>query len=367
VSWEALASENILGIRPYVPGKPVEELGREMGWTDLQSIVKVASNENPLGPSPAAMEAVRGAIGNIHRYPESGAYYLRHRLAEIHQLAPEQFIFGNGSNEVLVLLGNALLRPGLELLASQHAFLVYRLVAAMFGADYVEVPASNYGHDLDAIVSAISDRTRMICLANPNNPTGTMFKKDEFLRFLERVPDHVVIVLDEAYAEYVDEPDYPNGLQLLDRHSKLVVTRTFSKIFGLAGLRIGYGVLSSEGANLLGRVRQPFNVNNLAQVGAHAALFDEDHIQRSKRVNADGMLQIEERLKQMGLSWIPSYGNFLLVEVGDGARVCNDMLPHGVIARPVANYGLPQFLRLSVGTEAENDRALNVLREVLAL
>ena len=365
VSWNTLASENITNIRPYIPGKPVDELGREMGWTDLHKVVKLASNENPLGPSPAAMEAVRAALGNLHRYPESGAYYLRQRLAQIHGIAPERLIFGNGSNELLVVLGNAFLRPGLELLASQHAFLVYSLVASMFGAEYVEIPAKDYGHDLDSMTDAITERTRLICLANPNNPTGTMFGRAAFARFLKRVPEHVVVVLDEAYSEYVDDPDYPDGLDYLDHHPHLVVTRTFSKIYGLAGLRIGYAVLAQEGALLLERVRQPFNVGNLAQVGALAALDDTAHLERSKRVNADGMKQVVRRLDEMGLSYIPSRGNFIMIEVGDGAVVCKAMLPHGVIGRPVANYGLPQFFRLTIGTEAENETALRVLGEVM--
>ena len=365
MDWAELANESVVKIRPYVPGKPIEELGREQGWTDLSTVVKLASNENPLGPSPRAAAAVHQAVPQLHRYPESGAYYLRERLSAQLGVAPEQLVFGNGSNEVLVMIGNAFLRPGLEALTGQYAFLVYGLVAALCGATFKEAPARDYGFDLDAIADAITERTRVVFVANPNNPTGTRVRRAELERFLARVPEHVIVVLDEAYFEYVEDREYPNGVNYLGGPARVVVTRTFSKIYGLAGLRIGYGVMPAEAALVLERARQPFNINSLAQAAATAALDDWEHVERSVRVNRQGKTQLHEGMERLGLKVVPSWTNFLLVHIGEAQRVSDALMNKGVIGRPLANYALPEFLRFTIGTPPENERLLAALAEVL--
>lgn len=358
----SLAAPGVRALQPYVPGKPIEELEREYG---VKNAIKLASNENPLGPSPKALAAARAALAEIARYPDGGGFGLKRALAAKLGVQAEQVTLGNGSNDVLELVARAFVQPGDEVVFAGHAFAVYPIVTQAAGGRTVEVPARQWGHDLDAMRHAIGARTRVIFIANPNNPTGTWLRRAELEAFLDTVPERVIVVVDEAYFEYVDEPDYPNTVKWLGRYPNLVATRTFSKAYGLAGLRIGYGVSSAAIADILNRVRQPFNVNSLALAGALAALDDAAHLEQSRRVNAEGMRQLVSGFGQLGLSYIPSVGNFVCVEVGDAARVYEQLLRRGVIVRPVANYGMPKHLRITVGRPEENRRFLDALRAAL--
>jgi histidinol-phosphate aminotransferase len=368
--FASLATEGVQGLTPYEPGKPMEELERELGITDP---VKLASNENPLGPSPAALEAVRAAAPGVALYPDGHGFALKQALSAHLGVAPECITLGNGSNDVLDLVARAFLGPGRSAVFSRHAFAVYPIatqavgararVAPALPADHPEQP---YGHDLEAMREALAGDTRVVFIANPNNPTGTWVDRGALRAFLESLPQDVVCVVDEAYAEYVEEPDYPDAARWLEDFPNLVVTRTFSKIHGLAGLRVGYGLSHPEVAGLLNRVRQPFNVNTLAQAAAAAALRDEAHVLRSRALNRKGLEQLREGLGALDLTWIPSIGNFLTVDVGRAAGpVYEGLLRQGVIVRPVANYGFPNHLRVTVGTEAQNARFLEALVMVL--
>ena len=366
----ALAAPGVRTLQPYQPGKPESELRREYG---LSHIVKLASNENPLGPSPRALAAVREAVGELARYPDGNGFELKSALSAKLGLSMAMLTLGNGSNDVLELAARAFLTPEHEAVFSEHAFAVYPLVTQAIGAT-ARVAKANppehpmpYGHDLAAMRALISGRTRIVFVANPNNPTGTWLKTAELEEFLSSVPESVIVVVDEAYGEYVEaEADCPNALRWLDRFPNLIVTRTFSKAYGLAGLRVGYAVSHPSIADLLNRVREPFNVNSLALVAAAAALDDVSHLERSRAVNRAGMRQLQEACRQLGLNWLPSVGNFLCVDVGrPGREVFLELLKQGVIVRPVDNYGLPRFLRISVGTEAENARLIEVLNAVL--
>lgn len=353
----------ILELVPYPPGKPMEELERELGIHDS---IKLASNENPLGPSPRALEAIAGAVANLHRYPEGNCHYLRQALARKLDVAPESLIFGNGSNEVIELLVRTFLQPGDEAVMADQAFVVYRLVVQACGGHSVIVPLRDFTHDVDAIAAAITPRTRIVFLANPNNPTGTIFGRAAWQRLLDAVPDDVVVVMDEAYAEYVDDPDYPDALAAHRAGGPVVVLRTFSKIYGLAGLRVGYGVGLPELIDAMNRVRQPFNVNTLAQVGALAALGDDAHVEASRACNRDGMAYLQHEMQRLGIEVVPSRANFLLVRVGAGAALYDALLRRGVIVRPMGGYGFPDHLRMSIGTAAENQRLVRALEECLA-
>lgn len=364
------AGPGIAGLNPYVPGKPVEELERELGI--LESI-KLASNENPLGPSPLAWAAVQQAAGDLHLYPDDTAYRLRHKLAELHGVNDKQIILGNGSSDVLDMVARSFLAPGVNAVYAAHSFAMYAIytqakgaegrVAAPLGADHSRHP---YGHDLDSLLDGIDERTRVVFIANPNNPTGTWVPRDDLAEFVQRVPEHVIVVLDEAYTQYVEEPDFPDGTTLIADHPNLLVTRTFSKIFGLAGLRVGYGVGSAELVSMVSRVRHPFNVNMLALAAAEAALGDEDFIKRSVEVNRDGLKQLKTGFAELDLGHIPSVGNFVCVELDrPGAEVYEALLREGVIVRPVANYQLPNHLRVTVGTESDNARLLEAMKKVL--
>lgn len=366
----ALAAPGVRTLQPYQPGKPESELRREYG---LSHIVKLASNENPLGPSPRALAAVREAVGELARYPDGNGFELKSALSAKLGLSMAMLTLGNGSNDVLELAARAFLTPEHEAVFSEHAFAVYPLVTQAIGAT-ARVAKANppehpmpYGHDLAAMRALISDRTRIVFVANPNNPTGTWLKTAELEEFLSSVPESVIVVVDEAYGEYVEaEADCPNALRWLDRFPNLIVTRTFSKAYGLAGLRVGYAVSHPSIADLLNRVREPFNVNSLALVAAAAALDDVSHLERSRATNRAGMRQLQEACRQLGLNWLPSVGNFLCVDVGrPGREVFLELLKQGVIVRPVDNYGLPRFLRISIGTEAENARLIEVLNAVL--
>ena len=358
-----LANRGVQGLQPYQPGKPVEELERELGITD---IVKLASNENPLGPSPKALDAIRAVLPQLTRYPDGNGYRLKQALADKLDVTTQQITLGNGSNDVLELIARCYLNAHAACVYSQHAFAVYPIVTQALGAQHLVVAAKNWGHDLDAMAGAITDKTRLVFIANPNNPTGTWLSEKALRAFLDRVPQRVIVVLDEAYTEYVDQPEFPNGIRLLKDYPNLVVTRTFSKAYGLAGLRIGYAVSHPQIADVLNRMRQPFNANMAAQEAAIAALDDEAYLAESVRVNREGMAYLEAELKRLALDFIPSVGNFICVDVGrPAASVDQALLRRGVIVRSVAPYQMPDHLRVSVGTRYENQRFIEALEEVL--
>ncbi|AGA86524.1 histidinol-phosphate transaminase [Stutzerimonas stutzeri] len=362
----ALAQPGVQKLSPYVPGKPVDELARELNL-DPAGIVKLASNENPLGPSPKVLDAIRAELSELTRYPDGNGFALKQRLAERYSVGINQVTLGNGSNDILELIARAYLAPGLNAVFSEHAFAVYPIATQAVGAEGRAVPAKNWGHDLDAMAAAIDENTRVVFVANPNNPTGTWFDAAALGGFLARVPEHVLVVLDEAYIEYAEGQELPDGLAFLADYPNLLVSRTFSKAYGLAALRVGYAISSPVIADVLNRVRQPFNVNSLALAAACAALDDVDYLLASRKANDAGMLQLETGFRQLGLEWIPSRGNFIAVDFARDATPINQaLLREGVIVRPVAGYGMPTFLRVSIGTEQENARFLDVLRQVLA-
>lgn len=358
-----LAPGYIRGIAPYQPGKPISELTRELGLTD---VVKLASNENPLGPSPRALAAIDAALPELARYPDGNGFELKAALAGRHGIAASQVVLGNGSNDVLEMVARAFLSPGLGGVYAQHAFAVYPLAVQAVGARGIEVPAREFGHDLEAMAEAVDEDTRVVFVANPNNPTGTVVPPGQVRDFLRRLPRSVVAVLDEAYHEYLPDNLRANTPAWLAEFPNLVITRTFSKAYGLAALRVGYALASPAVADLLNRVRQPFNVNALGQVAAAAALEDHDYVARSVALNRAGMVQLTAGLIEAGLAFIPSYGNFICVKVPDAQASFRKLLAQGVIVRPVAGYGLPDYLRVSVGLERENARFLEALRRVLA-
>jgi histidinol-phosphate aminotransferase len=360
----ALAAPGVRELQPYQPGKPIEELEREYGVTNA---IKLASNENPLGPSPLALEAARRALADIARYPDGNGFALRTALAARHGVRPGQITLGNGSNDVLECVARAFVTPENEVVFSEHAFAVYPIVTRAVGARAVVTPARDWGHDLDAMRRAINARTRLVFVANPNNPTGTWLRRSELEAFMADMPAHVLVVIDEAYFEYVREADYPDASQWLDRFPNLIVTRTFSKAYGLAGLRVGYGLSSEAVADMLNRVRQPFNVNSIALAAACAALGDSAHLERSVGTNADGMRQIVMGAQALGLSHIPSVGNFVCIDMGRAAAGAYEaLLRRGMIVRPIANYGMPNHLRVTIGTHDENARFLEALRAAVA-
>lgn len=359
-----LTAPGLAGLTPYVPGKPVSELERELGIRDS---VKLASNENPLGPGPRAREAIAGLMGEIGRYPDGGGFALRRALAEFHGVPQSAVTIGNGSNDVLDLIARTFLYPGVESVFSEHAFAVYPIATQAVGATARVAKARDYGNDLDAMASLVTDKTRVVWVANPNNPTGTWLAAAPLKSFIGAIPRTCIVVIDEAYTEYVGEPDFPDATHWLDRFPNLIVTRTFAKAHGLAALRIGYGLSDPQVAELLNRVRQPFNVNAFAQAAAAAAIGDREHVRASVELNRAGMRQYLDAFKRMALAYIPSVGNFITVDVGRPAGPVNqDLLRRGVIVRPVGNYGLPNHLRISIGLEAENARCIAALEDILA-
>jgi histidinol-phosphate aminotransferase len=361
----ALAQSSVQQLSPYIPGKPVDELARELNL-DPARIVKLASNENPLGASPKALAAIATEVAELTRYPDGNGYNLKVKLAARAKVGIDQVTLGNGSNDILELVARAYLAPGVNAVFSQHAFAVYPIVTQAVGAEARVVPAKDWGHDLPAMLKAIDADTRVVFIANPNNPTGTWFGPQALRDFLAAVPDHVLVVLDEAYIEYAEGGELPDGLDYLASHGNLLVSRTFSKAYGLAALRVGYGISSAVIADVLNRVRQPFNVNSLALAAACAALDDVEYLARSRELNSAGLLQLQEGLGALKLGWIPSKGNFLAVDLGqDAAPINTALLREGVIVRPVANYGMPQHLRVTIGTAAENSRFLEALGKVL--
>lgn len=351
------------GLVAYDPGKPIEETARELGL-EPSSIIKLASNENPLGPSPKAVAAMQEAAHGVHVYPDGGGYRLRTAIAERFGFGRENVVISNGSNEIIELIGHGFLSPGDEVVAAEHAFVVYKLMATLFGADTIEVPDPGFVHDLEAMAAAITPKTRMVFIANPNNPTGTMVDQAAIDRFMAKAPDHVVVIFDEAYHEFV--PDAPDTLRYIREGRNVVVMRTFSKIQGLAGLRIGYGLTTPEIGRVLQKCRQPFNTNSIAQAGAIAGLLDEEHQRRTRELNDEGRAFLERSFAEMGLEYVPSHANFVLVKVGDGDGVFQAMLRRGVIIRAMRSYKLPEWVRISVGTMPQNERCVATLKEILA-
>lgn len=355
-----LAPEYIRRIAPYVAGKPIDELARELGL-DAANIVKLASNENPRGASPAVLAAIAGAVAELTRYPDSNGFALKDAIAHRFAVDPAQIVLGNGSNDILELVSLAFLRPADDAVYSQYAFVVYPLATQARGARGIEVPARDFGHDLSAMRAAITPKTRVVFIANPNNPTGTWFAAQAMERFLASVPADVIVVLDEAYNEYLDPRDDANATRWIASFPNLVVSRTFSKAYGLAALRVGYGVMNAAVADIVNRVRPPFNVNSLAQAAAIAALADTAYVDASRDLNRAGMQALTEGFAALGLRYLPSHGNFIMVDVGDGLAVFQRLLRAGIIVRPVANYGLPAWLRVTVGLPQENARLLAAL------
>ncbi len=345
----------------YEPGKPVDELERELG---IASAVKLASNENPLGPSPKALEALQDAFLEVNRYPDGSGYHLRGALAEFHGLSQGHFILGNGTNEVLEIIAHAFLEPGDEAIISESAFIVFQIVAQLVDARRVLVPLKDYTHDLKAMRERVSPRTKLLFVANPNNPTGTVVGGGPLRELLESLPKSVIVVVDEAYCHYVARADYPNAAAWVRDYPNLLALRTFSKAYGLAGLRVGYGVGNPELVDCLNRVREPFNVNSLALAAARAALSDEGHVRKSVEVNSRGRDYLYRELERLGVPYVSSEANFLLVEVGDGADCYRELLREGVIIRPLGGYGLPRHVRVTVGLPKENERFIEALRRV---
>jgi histidinol-phosphate aminotransferase len=364
-----LALPGVQKLAPYQPGKPIEELEREYG---VKNAAKLASNENPLGPSPLAVEAMRAAAKDVWLYPDGNGFELKQKLSERLEVEMNTITLGNGSSDILQFVMQAYVDRDSEVLFSQHSFAIYPILTQMMGAQAVVPPAKAWGVELEAMAAAISDRTRVIFIANPNNPTGTWLDGEALEGFLNKVPQRVIVVLDEAYFEYAIDPataaaGYPDGMRLLAKFPNLVVSRTFSKVYGLAGVRVGFGVSHPGIADVLNRVRPPFNVNSLALTAAAAALEDRDHLQKSVAMNAAGLKQLYAGFEQMGLSYIPSAANFVSVELGRaGAPVYEALLHEGIIVRPVANYEMPNHLRITVGTEEQNRRVLAALEKVLA-
>lgn len=363
-SVAARAPHHIRAIMPYQPGKPIAELAREMGMAEAD-IVKLASNENPLGMSEAASRAAAAALADIERYPDGNGFELKAALSARLSVNASQIVLGNGSNDVLELAARALLSPGASAVYAQYAFAVYPLATNAAGARGIEVPARDFGHDLEAMAAAIEPDTRIVFIANPNNPTGTFLSGDAIEAFLQRVPGDVLVVLDEAYTEYLAADQRYGSIAWIQRYPNLLVSRTFSKAYGLAGLRVGYGVGHPEVIDLLNRVRQPFNVSGVALAAATEALADEDFLARSAEVNRRGKEQITGVLSELGLQWIPSAGNFVTFRVGDAAAVNRALLQRGVILRPIGGYGLPQWLRVSIGLPEDNARFIDALRAAL--
>ena len=359
----AQANPQLRDLVSYEPGKPVEDLARELG-IQPKDIIKLASNENPLGPSPKALEAMHAMLERAHFYPDGGGYYLREAIAEKFGLRRENVMLGNGSNEIIEFLGHAFLRPGDEVVTSEHAFAVYTLMAQLFGAKTVEVPEKpGFVQDLEATLAAITPRTRQVYITSPNNPTGTTVTAEEIERFMARVPEDVTTVFDEAYHEFLDNA--PDTLRYVREGRNVVVLRTFSKIQGLANLRIGYGMASAEMIEILQKTRQPFNANGIAQAGALAGLADAEHQQRTKAVTDEGRAYLQEELARMGVEFVPSHANFVLARVGDGRATFEALLKRGIIVRAMNSYKLPEWVRVSVGTMEENRRFVAALRETL--
>jgi histidinol-phosphate aminotransferase len=362
MTFDTIAQPGIAKLMTYEPGRPIEEVARELGFEDAGAIVKLASNENALGPSARAVEAMRRAAGEMHRYPDGGAFYLKEALARKLKLKPEQILATSGSNEAIEFIGHVFLAPGTSIVMADRAFVVYRLVAAMFGAETVAVPMKALTHDLDAMLAAIRPDTKIVFVSNPNNPTSTAVTRRDIERFMDAVPDRVVVCFDEAYIELLDEKDQPDTLRYVREGRNAIVLRTFSKTYGLAGLRIGYAAAPKPCIDLMDRVRQPFNVNAMALAAAVAALDDDAHVRNTRAMVKNGLRQLEQGFRAMQLETVPAVANFMLVKVGKGREVFQDLQKRGVIVRPMDGYGLPEYVRVTVGTDGENETCLRALR-----
>jgi histidinol-phosphate aminotransferase len=360
--WQQ-ANPQLRDLVVYEPGKPIEDVARELGLKPAD-IIKLASNENPLGPSPKALEAMHAALERAHFYPDGGGYYLREAIAGKTGLKRGNIMLGNGSNEIIEFVGHAFLRPGDEVVTAKHAFVVYKLMATLFGAKTVEVPDPDFTHDLDAMAAAITPRTREVFIANPNNPTGTLVSEEAIDRFLDKVPPHVVVVIDEAYYEFLETP--PDTLKYIRQgRENVILLRTFSKIQGLANLRIGYGIASEALIEILQKTRQPFNANGIAQAGALAGLRDDEHQERTRRLTWEGRDYLQAMFGKMGLDFVPSHANFVLVKVGNGTGIFKKLMQTGIIVRDMTSYALPEWIRVSVGTMEQNHRFIAELKKLL--
>lgn len=361
-----MPKDYISDLRVYEPGKPIEEVARELGFDDIADIVKVASNENELGPSPMAIEAMQEAIPEMHRYPDGGAFYLKKKLADNLDVSPEQILFGCGSNELIVFLCHVFLEQGTNLIMGAEAFAVYFLAAALYNAETVRVPMPEHVHDLDGMLAAITPETRLVAICNPNNPTGTVVAPEAIDTFISRLPDHVVAVFDEAYIEVMPEKMKPDVLKHIRAGKQnVILLRTFSKAYGLAGLRIGYAIGHQELIGLLNKVRQPFNVNGMAQAGAMAALDDITHLVETKEMVAEGILFFERELSKLGIETTPTCANFILCKTGNGRAVFQELQKRKIIVRPMDPYGLPEHIRITIGTPEQNMKVLKAIRAVL--
>jgi len=348
----------------YQPGRPVEEVARELGLP-ARDVIKLASNENPLGPSPVALAALKKALRNLHQYPDGNAFYLKQKLAAKLQVTLGNLVLGNGSNDIIEFLGHALLGPGDEMIVSQYCFAIYPIVARLLGARVIVVPAKNYGHDLPAMLKAVTVNTKLVFVANPNNPTGTLAPAAEVRRMVDELPENVVLAMDEAYFEFLENPVDLLPLIRAGKKPNLILLRTFSKIYGLAGLRLGYGIAHTEFIAALEKIRQPFNINSLAQSAALAALDDTAHVKKTRQNNFKGRKFLENALEDMDIEFVPSSANFILAKVGVGREVFEKLQRQGIITRPMGGYQLPEWVRISVGTPAENQRCVKALRQIL--
>jgi len=361
-SWESLANEPILDVAPYEPGKPIEELERELG---ISGVIKLASNENPLPPSDRVLAAIRQVLGGLNRYPDGSGYYLRQALGKRHGVSPDAIMLGNGSNDLLEILARTFVRQGEEVVFPHPSFVVYPSIVQSVGGIRVVVTLKDHRLDLATMARAITPLTKLVFIANPNNPTGTIVTVDEVERFLADIPERVVVVFDEAYVEFAQGPDFPDSLGHLRQGRRVVVLRTFSKVASLAGLRVGYAVADPDCIALLNRVRQPFNVNAVAQVAALAALDDEPHARTTVEMVREGIQTLYRAFDELGLKYVPTRANFILVETTEAARIYQQLLQAGVIVRPMASFGLERALRVTVGTPEENARLIETLRGVL--
>lgn len=366
-SLNQIAKQWVSGLSIYQPGKPIEEVARELGLGDPENIIKLASNENSLGPSPRAVAAMKSCASKMHIYPDGDNFQLRHALSRKLGFPPDQYFIGHGSNEIIQLLGHVFLDHKSNIVISDHAFIVYQLVAALYQTRVISVPAHNFRHDLPAMLRAITPETKLVFIANPNNPTGTMVNQAEIDAFMRAVPGHVAVIFDEAYVELLDDGEQPDTLRYVKENRNVFVLRTFSKTYGLAGLRIGYALAPKEGISLLHRVRQPFNVNAMAQTAAVAALEDDDYVRETRRMVKDGLVQVCSALDRMGLAYVPSAANFVLIQVGSGKKVFEELQKRKVIVRPVDVYKLPDYIRVTIGTKKENDQFIMALEEVMGL
>jgi histidinol-phosphate aminotransferase len=350
--------EYVSAIKPYVPGKPIEELERELG---IKNSVKLASNENPVGPSQKAINALKGSIESLNRYPDGGGYYLKKKLSGMLDVDEDELILGNGSNELIDIAVRTFLTPGDEAVMAKPSFVVYAMAVMAQGAKAIEIPLKDFRHDLESMADAVTEKTRMLFIANPNNPTGTINTKEEFDRLMQRLPDHVLVVVDEAYYEYVTNPEYADSVKHFRAGRDVLILRTFSKIYGLAGLRIGYGIAKKDIINEMNKIREPFNANSLAQAAALGALDDREHLKYSREINEQGKRYLYSEFKSLGIEFVPTEANFIYIVINDSQAVYEALLRQGVIVRPMG----PQAIRVTVGLPEENKRFIEALRTVI--